>query len=116
MTHGPWGFTNFLPILYYGRDFRAGLGPLPAGRQVTEASERNGHPCPKPIAAWTWLIHKVSQHAETILDPFMGSGTTGVVANMLNRRFILVDQNPEALDVIKQRLEGVDYELVETGK
>jgi DNA modification methylase len=31
---------------------------------------------------------------------------------MLGRRFILVDQNPEALEVIKQRLEGVEYELV----
>jgi DNA modification methylase len=31
---------------------------------------------------------------------------------MLDRRFILVDQNPEAIDVIKQRLEGVEYELV----
>ena len=36
-----------------------------------------------------------------------------MVANMLNRRFILVDQNPEALEIIKQRLEGVQYELVE---
>jgi DNA modification methylase len=35
-----------------------------------------------------------------------------VVATMLGRKFVLVDQNPEALDVIKQRLEGVEYELV----
>jgi DNA modification methylase len=33
---------------------------------------------------------------------------------MLGRRFILVDQNPEALEVIKQRLKGVDYEIVKT--
>jgi DNA modification methylase len=32
---------------------------------------------------------------------------------MLSRRFVLVDQNPEALEVIKQRLDGVQYELVE---
>ena len=47
------------------------------------------------------------------MDFFAGSGTTGVVANMLNRKFLLVDQNPEALEVIKQRLEGVKYELVD---
>jgi DNA modification methylase len=35
------------------------------------------------------------------------------VANMLGRQFVLVDQNPEALEVIKQRLEGVKYELVD---
>ena len=47
-----------------------------------------------------------------VLDFFAGSGTTGLVANMLGRRFVLVDQNPEALEVIQQRLEGVNYELV----
>jgi site-specific DNA-methyltransferase (adenine-specific) len=46
------------------------------------------------------------------LDFFAGSGTTGVVSNMLGRRFVLVDQNPEALEVIQQRLEGVEYQLV----
>jgi site-specific DNA-methyltransferase (adenine-specific) len=46
------------------------------------------------------------------LDFFAGSGTTGVVANMLGRRFILIDQNPEAIEVIQQRLLGVEYELL----
>jgi site-specific DNA-methyltransferase (adenine-specific) len=46
------------------------------------------------------------------MDFFAGSGTTVVFANMLGRRFVLVDQNPEALEVIKQRLDGVQYELV----
>ena len=47
-----------------------------------------------------------------MVDFFAGSGTTGVVANQLGRRFVLVDQNPEALEIIKQRLEGVEYEIV----
>ena len=50
---------------------------------------------------------------QVAFDTPQNHGTTGVVANMLNRRFILVDQNPEALEIIKQRLEGVQYELVE---
>lgn len=44
-THGPWGFGTMQPILYYGKDFRAGKGPLPSGKAVTEPSEKNGHPC-----------------------------------------------------------------------
>jgi site-specific DNA-methyltransferase (adenine-specific) len=58
------------------------------------------------------IIQASSKEGDVVLDFFAGSGTTGVVANMLGRRFILIDQNPEALEVIKQRLEGVVYELV----
>jgi len=47
-----------------------------------------------------------------VLDFFAGSGTTGVVANDLNRTFILVDQNPEAIEVITSRLQGASFELV----
>ena len=39
-----------------------------------------------------------------MLDFFGGSGTTGAVAMKLNRKFVLVDQNPEAIDIMRQRL------------
>jgi site-specific DNA-methyltransferase (adenine-specific) len=39
-----------------------------------------------------------------VMDFFGGSGTTGAVAAKLNRRFVLVDQNPEAIDVIRKRI------------
>jgi site-specific DNA-methyltransferase (adenine-specific) len=106
LTHGPWGFTNFQPILYYGRDFRAGLGSLPTGRALTEAAEKNGHPCPKPLLAWTWLLNKVSQDGETILDPFMGSGTTGVACIKLGRKFIGIEIEPKYFDIACRRIEA----------
>ena len=43
----------------------------------------------------------------TVLDFFAGSGTTGVAAHELGRRFILVDNNPQALAVMRQRLGNV---------
>jgi site-specific DNA-methyltransferase (adenine-specific) len=43
-----------------------------------------------------------------VLDFFAGSGTTGVAALELGRRFILVDNNPEALQVMAKRFEGVE--------
>jgi site-specific DNA-methyltransferase (adenine-specific) len=76
--------------------------------------EKTGYPTQKPIGILRRIIQASSKEGDFVLDFFAGSGTTGVVANMLNRKFILVDQNPEALEVIQQRLEGVHYELVAT--
>jgi site-specific DNA-methyltransferase (adenine-specific) len=75
--------------------------------------EKTGYPTQKPIGILRRIIQASSQKGDVVLDFFAGSGTTGVVANQLGRRFILVDQNPEALEVIKQRLGGVQYALVE---
>jgi site-specific DNA-methyltransferase (adenine-specific) len=75
--------------------------------------EKTGYPTQKPIGILRRIIQASSKEGDVVLDFFAGSGTTGVVANMLGRRFVLVDKNPEALEVIKQRLDGVQYELVE---
>jgi len=75
--------------------------------------EKTGYPTQKPIGILRRIIQASSKEGDVVMDFFAGSGTTGVVANMLGRRFILVDQNPEALEVIKQRLEGAKYEFVD---
>jgi site-specific DNA-methyltransferase (adenine-specific) len=107
-THGPWGFTTFQPILYYGKDFRAGKGALPTGRQLTEAAEKNGHPCPKPIGAWRWLLAKVSMEGETVVDPFMGSGTTLVAARQEGRTAIGIEIEERYCEIAAKRLsQGV---------
>ena len=74
--------------------------------------EKTGYPTQKPLGILRRVIQASSKEGDVVLDFFAGSGTTGVVANMLNRKFVLIDQNPEALEVIQQRLEGVQYELV----
>jgi predicted RNA methylase len=107
-THGPWGFTTSQPILYYGRDFRAGKGPWPTGRLMTEAAEKNGHPCPKPEESWTWLVAKMSQDGETLLDPFCGSGTTLVAAKKLGRHFLGFEISPEYCEIARDRLARID--------
>ena len=75
--------------------------------------EKTGYPTQKPIGILRRIIQASSIEGDVVLDFFAGSGTTGVVANELRRTFILVDQNPEALEVIRQRLEGASYELVD---
>lgn len=106
VTHGPWGFTCFTPILFYGRDPRSGIGQLPSGITVTEASEKNGHPCPKPIVAWTWLLNKLGPEPhETVLDPFAGSGTTLVAAKKLGCRCIGIEINETYVQIACRRLQ-----------
>ena len=104
-THGPWGFSTIQPILYYGKDWRAGYGALPSGILLTEAAEKNGHPCPKPFNGWRWLVDKVSPPKATVLDPFMGSGTTGVACVKLGRKFIGIEIEPKYFDIACRRIE-----------
>ena len=104
-THGPWGMTTMQPIYYYGKDWRAGKGAWPSGRQLTERAEPNGHPCPKPIRAWRWLVEKVVAPDAVCLDPFMGSGTTGVACAKLGRKFIGIELEPKYFDIACRRIE-----------
>ena len=52
---------------------------------------QNTHPCVKPIAVLEWLIKLVCPEGGTVLDPFMGSGSTGVACAKLNRKFVGID-------------------------
>jgi len=71
----------------------------------TETSDKNGHPCPKPIGWMRWAVSLASRAGETILDPFMGSGTTGVAAVKLGRRFIGIEIEPKYFDIACRRIE-----------
>jgi site-specific DNA-methyltransferase (adenine-specific) len=103
-----WGFNCAHLIFYYGRDPRCGIAPSPNSRQVTEAAEVNGHPCPKPISAWRWLARKVSVDGDLILDPFMGSGTTLRAAKDLGRRAIGIEIEERYCEIAANRLsQGV---------
>ena len=70
--------------------------------------EKTGYPTQKPLGILRRIIQASSAEGDLVLDFFAGSGTTGVAAATLNRKFILVDQNPESIEVIKQRLHAVN--------
>jgi site-specific DNA-methyltransferase (adenine-specific) len=74
--------------------------------------EKTGYPTQKPIGILRRIIQASSKPGDTVLDFFAGSGTTGFVANELGRRFILVDQNPESIEVIKNRLPMGSFQFV----
>ena len=101
-----WGFTCWQPILLYGKDPYGGKGSRPDSFHATDGAERNGHPCPKPIGQILRLVDRTTLRAETVLDPFMGSGTTGVACANLDRKFIGIELEPKYFDIACRRIEA----------
>ena len=99
-----WGRADSQPIFYYGKDPRAGKTIQPSSWTLTEAPEKNGHPCPKPIKAWSRLLEKGSLAGETVLDPFMGSGTTLRAAKDLGRKAIGIELEEKYCEIAAKRM------------
>jgi site-specific DNA-methyltransferase (adenine-specific) len=70
----------------------------------TNSRERTGYPTQKPVALVERIIRASSRPGDLVADFFCGSGTTGVAATRLGRRFLLVDSNPAAIAIAKGRL------------
>ena len=65
--------------------------------------EKTGYPTQKPLGLLKRIVAASSNPGDTVLDFFAGSGTTGEAAFQLGRQFILVDNNPQALEVMRRR-------------
>jgi DNA modification methylase len=68
------------------------------------AAESKQHPTQKPIKLMRWCVGQLPVNAHTILDPFMGSGTTGVACVKLGRRFIGIELDPGYFDIACERI------------
>lgn len=77
--------------------------------------EKTGYPTQKPLGILRRIISASSRPGDRVLDFFAGSGTTAQAAFELKRQFVVVDQNPESIEVITSRLNalGVEYVLRE---
>ena len=100
----PWGFTCLHPVLFYGGKPAGIRGPTPTVLRSTVKAEKNGHPCPKPLEWMVWLIEKCSLPGDTILDPFMGSGTTGVACVQTGRKFIGIEIDTNYFAIAQKRI------------
>ena len=72
------------------------------GKAVRDGKE---HPTQKPIEVMVWCLQQLPTDAMTILDPFMGSGTTGVACANLGRKFIGIEIEPKYFDIAVRRIE-----------
>ena len=77
--------------------------------KLTSKSEKvnSGHPTQKPVEVMEWLINRLTNESDLILDPFMGSGSTGVGALNTNRRFIGIELDEKYFNIAKNRLENI---------
>ena len=83
-------FTNYpTNVLQYNNEHNVGVGI---------------HPTQKPVALFEYLIKTYTNEGDLVLDNVAGSGTTGVAAMNTNRNFILMEQEPEYVEIIKKRL------------
>lgn len=100
----------------YPRDYGDRPGFHPEGRMLndwwtipimsTTSKERVGYPNQKPLALLERCISIATNPGDVVLDFFCGSGTTGVAAKRLGRKYLLCDKNPEATAIAKERLQN----------
>jgi hypothetical protein len=103
MGRSPFGFCNWEPVLVYGKGWpRNGVDVITAG--IVPNSELAGHPCPKPVGWGRGLVSLLTSETDTILDPFMGSGTTLVAAKQLGRKAIGIEIEERYCEIACKRL------------
>jgi site-specific DNA-methyltransferase (adenine-specific) len=80
----------------------------------TNGKEKTGYPTQKPLGILRRIVQASSRPDDLVLDFFAGSGTTGAACLEFGRRFVLIDVNPEALDVMARRFAEIpDIEWID---
>ena len=67
--------------------------------------EERHHPTQKPVPVMEWCIGQAKKNPQTILDPFMGSGTTGVACANMGRKFTGIEREPKYFDIACKRID-----------
>jgi hypothetical protein len=110
----PYAFPGYRGRLLAGDEMAYAFGEIPKGRGVipgrarskttSKTSTANGHPTPRQECHFVDLVGWWS--AGTVLDPFMGSGTTGVACVAAGRDFIGIEIKPKYFDIACERIEN----------
>lgn len=97
------GFNVWEPVLMYGKR-RIHNDALRLPDVANHSRDTGCHPCPKPLRLLTWLISNATDEGATVLDPFMGSGTTLRAAKDLGRKAIGIEVEERYCEVAARRL------------
>ena len=80
------------------------------------SAQQQVHPTQKPVPVLEWLITTVSNEGDTVLDNCMGSGSTGVAAVKLNRKFIGIDTDEKYVKISRERIESIPTDVTKWQK
>jgi hypothetical protein len=122
MNHFPQHLTRGSCLVWVKR-YESGFGSFLSDAEVAYFSKGHGvycfrdlsnqaesndrsHPTQKPIPLMRWCIEQLPQTVDTILDPYMGSGTTGVACVKIGRRFIGCEIEPKYFEIACKRVEA----------
>lgn len=110
-----WARKSEKKAHYYNYDL---MKQINGGKQMTDVwhlpaiapweKSCGKHPTQKPLALLSRIIMASTRPGEWVLDPFCGSSTTGIAANLLNRRFLGIDQEQNFIDMSKNRREELE--------
>lgn len=101
MTFTPLGFGNWLSAVVAGEKIKRGMTFF----EFVVNGDKPDHPSPKPIDYMRKLIERTTEEGDTILDPFMGSGTTGVACVQTGRNFIGIEIDPDYFAIAERRIK-----------
>ena len=79
---------------------------------VVGRDDKPDHPSPKPLNVMMWFIESTTKPGDTVFDPFMGSGTTGVACMKLGRKFIGCEIKPEYFHTAERRIREASQQLI----
>jgi DNA modification methylase len=119
-SFGKYGYNQWTPILCYGKDVK-GFGRVNGvlksdvlrisgggGVGFMRSEREKKHTCPKPITLMQIVVDRLTMQGECVLDPFCGSGSTGVACVAAGRRFIGIEREVEYVKIAKARIAAVD--------
>lgn len=109
LTRGPMGFNNWLAAVVAGEKPKTANGPN--FFEFAVRGQMPDHPSPKPIEYMLKLVARLTNPGDTILDPFMGSGTTGVACAKTGRNFIGCEIDPAYFAIAERRIAEAQMQL-----
>lgn len=97
MAWRDWGKSKFMVHVWDG------------GKRAGDSINRTFcHPCQKPIEVMQWCVNELPDGCDLILDPFMGSGTTGVACIRTGRKFIGIEKEPKYFEIALKRIREAE--------
>lgn len=95
----------------FDRHAYSGLPDQRMDHEQARRPARNHHPTVKPVALMRWLVRLVTPLGGLVLDPFAGSGTTGIACALEGFEFVGIEQDPEYAEIAEKRIAAVEPDL-----